>query len=384
MTPYYLNPDELRMLLQFNGLMHSVYSFMPIKYDDGNKLHHFNKYIFDSLLVAQPGLKKDYDTFKEKVINPSLDENHFFTEIFDGKIMLHCVVDALFHKHQNYNGGEEKRLNTFKTLFKSYPGFFNITHEYIKNNHHKDDDIYDIYFSMLKNSYTKKSGIQQSEMVSNIDQYEYHDKHVKRDINFYRLKIKLAAYLSLHKKDVMLYEHIDQKIGQDVKKNAVLSNLLESKIKYFDSDAVKQYYNNKVQFDAYNESEAYYYSFKTNANYIISKSNVANKTAEDFLLVFHASINNILTTDFHAITKTGEGVLFKSIEDREKAKEFCQLIGDDLPTLLNDKVFKNSYHNNVSYIQEYARDFYAKYTLKQSLENELPVKNKATKSRHKI
>lgn len=379
-TSYYPNAQELADIALFNGANNNYSS-------QERFLVFYNKTFFNTLLGKNPHLKNDYEYLKNEIKMSSKKTPDVFGKIFEGKINIHDIAQQVFNVDSYYDDGLVPRINTFNTIFDHYPELLDMMHAHL-NNHKNDKNSSIPYDKALMNSYyymvakSPDTALDRIAIMDNIDAF-----HTAYDPQF--ISKKINAYLSLPIKDMVWYEHITGRLGKYFTQNAELLNLFENAIDRFDEDVKKHHHRNSIKFPLYGTNDAFYYQFRIKANAIIQRTNIENKQASDFLYVFHRTIDNVLSQHFNASLNSYNGsptlgYLFTNEIDRDKAKQFCILITENVSPLLSKDILHASREEAQTKIHEFIYELYEVNKLQEELRANLPVNEPTKTNRHKI
>lgn len=362
-------------------LLHSICYFQSANHYLGAPGQHisvaFEKTMIKDLLTKQPELKTVYESLLEQCEDNECYSSTF-PEVFANKILVENFAEQLLTKHYKCEHDGD-RTKAFTRILKDYPPFFNIVHNFIKDNPEKCDDIlYSFYFKNLSNDIVNKCNINREEAISVIDGFDTNKKE-----NF--KPKKLTAYLALEPKDINLYNHIMENMGDSISNNGKVKSIWEESIKNFDEESNEKYQNKSVAISPLIEEESYYYMFKVNSQYIIEKTKVHEVKVDRFNRALHNSISNLVSSEFvtmKRITQNGTAVefTFSSLEDKNKVKDFCNFILKDINSIISKANFIDAYEEHEKLCNNYLEKAYMAY----SLNGELNPSQKTTKIKHKM
>jgi hypothetical protein len=369
MNKYFLNEE----------LLHSICYFQSANHYLGAPGEHcsvaFEKTMIKDLLTKQPELKIVYDSFLEACEDNECYSSTF-PEFFANKILIDNFAEQLLTKHYKCEHDID-RTKAFTRILKNYPPFFNILHNFIKNNPEKSDDtLYGFYFKNLSNDRFTNCNINKEEVISIIDGFDVDKKES------FKPK-KLNAYLSLEPKDVSLYNHIMENMGDSISNNGKVKAIWEDSIKDFDKESNEQYENKNVFIPLLMEEESYHYMFKINSQYIIEKTKAHEARVDRFNRALHDSISKLVSTEFTHIKRIKENgpsveFTFSSIEEKVQVKNFCNFILKDVNSIITKVNFINPYEEHQKICDDYLEKAYMAYTLNGELNsNQKTVKIKS-------
>lgn len=373
MDRYFLNEDQLKAIFILNGLL----NFRFIK-DHAARIKRVQDTIFKDLLIKQPELKAIHDSFLESLTDDQ-SPNVAFGKTFSGKIHISNFIEQLF-SNRNEQGNDSTRMNLLKNILENYPPFLQITHDFIKNNNQKNDSVlYDFYFQALKSKKVDKKSINSNEILKNID--SFHGNDIASN------KKKINSYLSNFPKDLNLYLHIMQEMGEMISKIGSLKIFWDEKINFFTKEAQQEYKQKNISIIPWTEKETYHYNFKINSQYVIEKSQCSQSSSEHFCRVLHNCIGSFISKKFSSSNSIKENLVnnvsyvFESKEERDEAKKFCNFIGNEIDSLIKSFRHQDDYFRQSEDFNNYLEKLYMATSLNKELSNNSSANNTRIKNK---
>jgi hypothetical protein len=387
MNKYFINKEVLYDVCFFqNTLKAPIKSFMD-NHIKNNVINSFRKKIIQDLLIKQPELKELYDSFVLQIKSKSnqgyttIYPNSLFVEMFADKIEIQNFLNQLLTTDEHFDD-KLKRQNTFKYLLSEYPPFLQLFHNFIKEgrnagstNLSKDSFLYDFYFNALKDKNSIKDTLNSEEILNNID---FLNSPSELALN----KKKLNTYILHFPKEMKLYNHIMQNMGDLIRNNAILKKLWEEKINLFPIDVQQDYYTQNITIKPWEDELSYHYKFQVNEEYIIEQSKAASSKAERFGRAFHNALGSIIHNNFNPISENrtsnpSVSFLFANEADREKAKKFCNSLAENILSLIKNANYELQYQDQYEAIEKSLKTIYMAFTLDEDLsKQEVHKKNK--------
>jgi hypothetical protein len=287
-----------------------------------------------------------------------------FPAIFANKILIENFTEQLLTKHYKCENDRD-RTKTFSRILKNYPPFFNLVHDFIKNNTEKcDSTLYGFYFKSLSSNIITKCNINREEVISIIDSYD-----TNNDENF--APKKLNAYISLEPKDISLYNHIMKNMNESISNNGKVKATWEDAIKNFDKQSQEQYENKNISLSPLTEEEGYYYMFKLNTQYVVEKTRVHEARADRFNRALHQSVSDLVKSEFKSLKEfkytSSVEFTFSSIEDKNEVKNFCNFFIKDINSLISQIDFIKSVEDHKKLCNSFLEKAYLAYCLNNQL-----------------
>jgi hypothetical protein len=377
MNKYFLSKDVLSAICSFHCIRHQ-----PISYHYQEGIEEINKNLIRDLIVKQPNLNSEYQSFLELLKSPQNFPTETFSSVFKDKIEINNFINQIFNKAAFFNKGPE-RLNVLNYILEQYPYFFNLTHNFLKENNDQiqvnyDATLYQFYFKGVKSKKINKTMIDRHEILDNIQSFDTR--------NYESLyKAKLNAFMSIEPKDNELFQYITESMGDSIIKNAVVKRFWEEKLVKFPKEIQDNYNNSKVSINPFTDSVNYHYIFQINRQYVIEQSQVAETKADAFNRVFHNALSNLISSNFKSKKRLMENnpsveFLFSDIDERDKVQQFCNLIIKDISSIIKGANFNGHYSEQETYIDNCLNKIYLAY----SLNNELNTDRESIKNKNKI
>lgn len=371
MNKYFLSEEILEATCFFQNTLTGQ---VKIHFEEKTKdkvIQMFNQRLFQDLLVKQPELTSTYNSFIDKIKIGGVYPNSLFHEMFADKIEINNFSNQLLKKDYTFKD-KLKRQNVFKYLLEKYPPFLNIVHGFIKENHEagntflsEDTFLYNFYFNALKSKIPARATLDSKEVLSNIDSF---NSVFEIALN----KKKLNAYILHFPKNMELYNHIMDKMGDLITSDAAFKELWEDKLKLFPNDVQQAYSNKNVTIKPWEDKCSYHYKFQVNEEYIIEQSKVSSTKAERFGRVFHNTLGSIIGNKFNSIGETrtetpSVSCLFSSEEDRERAKKFCNSVAENILFLIKNANFELQYQEQYEFMDTHLQKMLMSFTLGEEL-----------------
>jgi hypothetical protein len=367
MDKYFLNESKLNAVCLF----HHLERLSP-KIALASRINEIDKRVIKDLLIKQPELDPLEKEFLKEIDSPKL-ANLLFSKKFDGKIEISNFTHQLFTKAPGFDA-TPYRVKIFKEILNEYPPVLKLVHQKKKQSPVKNDLIlFDFYFTALKDKKTDRKSLGDKEVLDNIDSFS-------PEFDFLSQKKKINAYLNNFPKDLILYDHIMEQMGEFIRKSAVMKIFWEEKITKFPKEIQQKYQQENIVITPWVQESNYYYKFKINPQYVIEKGNVPQSKAENFCRVLHNAIGDFVSDEFKTSIQIRENsnnsvsFNFDSQQERDDVENFCKSIGHDIDSLIKSFNHNDSYHNQSLQIDNYLDKLY----LATSLNKELSIKNSPT------
>lgn len=358
---------------------HSVFTKSP---DDIVK--RFNEVWFDDLIVKQPELKDDIDSFIYGIKTTPLgniNTRNIFSSIFKDKIEASNIVKQIVTFSYACPLNTSEKITLLNDIIEADPKFLKSYHDYMLenlNNYHIVDDNYISYMALVKKD-KNKSNLNHEEVMKIVGNFKpFKMDPIKRITSFF------TSYLGKTEESASCIFNV---VGKHIETDGTIKKFWEDKIQSFPKE-IQDKYSSTKKFEPFTNEQSYFSSYCIDPNWLIDEFDFGTSKANSSTQILYGVILDILEgrsskeTKFHIRNGAKLEIHFQNLEERDNCSKLVNLIFDSLPSELNR--YKEVNYDNKRAIIDVLNKSIDSYLFAEELQNTLVSKKEGTLKGMKI